>query len=161
MKALTLIRPWCWAIMHAGKDVENRVWRPPPGVVGKFIAIHSGASFDVDAATFIQEVMLDGGAAEFDFNDEEWPGKRIVGVARVASVIGGGQPEPPYPLNLHLLSDWYNPPQFGWVLNSVIALDEPVECLGAQKLWTVAPGTADKVMDALPAGKKIPFAEWA
>jgi hypothetical protein len=27
MKAISLWQPWAWAILHAGKDVENRVWR--------------------------------------------------------------------------------------------------------------------------------------
>ncbi len=28
MKALSIRQPWAWAILHAGKDVENRSWRP-------------------------------------------------------------------------------------------------------------------------------------
>ncbi len=27
MKALTIRQPWAWAIIHAGKDIENRSWR--------------------------------------------------------------------------------------------------------------------------------------
>src|SRR5262245_59918085 len=27
MNALSIRQPWCWAILHAGKDVENRNWR--------------------------------------------------------------------------------------------------------------------------------------
>lgn len=26
MKALSIRQPWAWAILHAGKDVENRMW---------------------------------------------------------------------------------------------------------------------------------------
>ena len=26
MKALTIKQPWAWAIIHAGKDIENRDW---------------------------------------------------------------------------------------------------------------------------------------
>lgn len=28
MKALSIRQPWAWAILHAGKDVENRDWKP-------------------------------------------------------------------------------------------------------------------------------------
>lgn len=28
MKALSIRQPWAWAILHAGKDIENRDWRP-------------------------------------------------------------------------------------------------------------------------------------
>lgn len=27
MKALSVCQPWAWAILHAGKSVENRTWR--------------------------------------------------------------------------------------------------------------------------------------
>jgi hypothetical protein len=27
MKALSVQQPWAWAIIHAGKDIENRTWR--------------------------------------------------------------------------------------------------------------------------------------
>jgi hypothetical protein len=26
MKALSIKHPWAWAIVHAGKDIENRTW---------------------------------------------------------------------------------------------------------------------------------------
>lgn len=29
MKALSIRQPWAWLIMHAGKDIENRVWQTP------------------------------------------------------------------------------------------------------------------------------------
>jgi hypothetical protein len=28
MKALSIRQPWAWLILHAGKDIENRNWRP-------------------------------------------------------------------------------------------------------------------------------------
>jgi len=27
VKALSIRQPWAWAILHAGKDIENRVWK--------------------------------------------------------------------------------------------------------------------------------------
>lgn len=27
MKALSIRQPWAWMILHAGKDIENRMWR--------------------------------------------------------------------------------------------------------------------------------------
>lgn len=41
MKALTVQQPYAWAIVHGGKDVENR----PTGIVGDYrgpLAIHAG-----------------------------------------------------------------------------------------------------------------------
>lgn len=43
MKVLTLKQPWAWAILHAGKDVENRVQAfTHRGDLG----IHAGLSWD-------------------------------------------------------------------------------------------------------------------
>src|SRR5215831_19333618 len=28
MKALSIRQPWAWAIIHGGKDIENRDWKP-------------------------------------------------------------------------------------------------------------------------------------
>lgn len=45
MKALAIRQPWAWAILHAGKDVENRDWKEwNPGLKyrGRFL-IHASA----------------------------------------------------------------------------------------------------------------------
>lgn len=41
MKALSIRQPWAWAILHAGKDVENRDWRTR--VRGR-VLIHASAT---------------------------------------------------------------------------------------------------------------------
>lgn len=45
MKVLSVRQPWAWALIHGGKDVENRVWetkyRGP-------LAIHAGKRFDMN-----------------------------------------------------------------------------------------------------------------
>jgi len=52
MKALSVRQPWAWAILHAGKDVENRDWRDDGGNLkqarrlaakGETILLHTGA----------------------------------------------------------------------------------------------------------------------
>jgi hypothetical protein len=49
MKALTVQQPWAWAIIHGGKDVENRTqlwsYRGP-------LAIHAGSRFSQRGADF-------------------------------------------------------------------------------------------------------------
>jgi hypothetical protein len=39
--ALSIRQPWAWAILHAGKTVENREWKSPPGHRGTLI-VHTG-----------------------------------------------------------------------------------------------------------------------
>jgi hypothetical protein len=39
-RALSLWSPWAWAILHCGKDIENRSWSPPQSMVGQRFWIH-------------------------------------------------------------------------------------------------------------------------
>jgi len=63
--ALSVRQPWAWAIIHAGKDVENRDWRRPnPGL--KFrgrVAIHAAGGMTRNeyegAADFIRRIAGD------------------------------------------------------------------------------------------------------
>lgn len=43
MRVLTVRQPWAWAIIHGGKDVENRV-RNIAGTYRGLVAIHAGLS---------------------------------------------------------------------------------------------------------------------
>lgn len=48
MRVLTVRQPWAGAIVHDGKDVENRV-RNIAGAYRGPVAIHAGLSYDMDA----------------------------------------------------------------------------------------------------------------
>jgi len=45
MRILTVRQPWAWAIIHGGKDVENRVRNIAGGYRGP-VAIHAGLAYD-------------------------------------------------------------------------------------------------------------------
>jgi hypothetical protein len=46
---ISIMQPWAWAILHAGKDVENRTWAPPRRFTGVFSLIHAGKKIDREA----------------------------------------------------------------------------------------------------------------
>lgn len=48
MKVMTVRQPWAWAIVHGGKDVENRS-RNIAGTYRGPVAIHAGLVYDEDA----------------------------------------------------------------------------------------------------------------
>jgi hypothetical protein len=50
MKALSIQQPWAWAILHAGKDMENRSWRTT--FRGTFL-IHASKKIDSYGYDFI------------------------------------------------------------------------------------------------------------
>lgn len=150
MKALTLWRPWPWAIFHLPtglgiepKRIENRPWPPPPEVCLQRIALHSGKAFDYRGAEFIADILRQHNApAEMValVLDET---KHLAGVIEGATTIRGsirwwGLPE------LEVVGGQPPPGQrvwsFGpycWLLEDVHRLARPVECRGMQKLWEV------------------------
>lgn len=54
MKCLTIRNPWAWAIIFAGKDVENRSW--PTRVRGR-VAVHVSASMTREDYRFAGEFI--------------------------------------------------------------------------------------------------------
>jgi len=47
VKALSIRQPWAWAILHAGKRVENRDWKHPPTYRGPLL-IHAAKGCTMD-----------------------------------------------------------------------------------------------------------------
>ena len=100
MRALTLHRPWPWAILHLdgarAKRIENRLWAPPDWILGERIAIHAGGTFDIRAAEYIRQV---GGA---------WPPlehtEHPVGIVGVADFDAGNVGDEV----LHRVARWYD-----------------------------------------------------
>lgn len=103
MRILTVRQPWAWAIIHGGKDVENR----PRNIAGGYrgpVAIHAGRTYDKgshersrtlreaqDRAAIAAgaEVFAGGYLWDFDAPDprEQWslPGA-IIGVVDLVDV---------------------------------------------------------------------------
>lgn len=123
MKALTLRQPWAHAILHLGKNVENRSWAPPESLVGKYIAIHAGMAFVRDSGLPVTREELHFGA--------------IVGVARIAGVVNKSR------------SRWFEGP-FGWLLEDVRPLSKPISCKGKLGLWNVPPAYVRKIQRVFP-----------
>lgn len=121
MKALSISRPWPWAIINAGKRIENRSWRVPKGAIGERIAIHAAKSVDALAFAYIPDCP--------DFEGDHPTG--IVALATITGCVGPGQ-HLPIPAGQQR---WYFGP-FGWVLDDVVEID-PVPCKGALGLWEI------------------------
>lgn len=119
LHALTLHRPWCWAIARAGKDVENRTWAPPAWLCGQWLAIYSGKAWDDLAADAMRSLGIRNVPTP-----ESWPPGRIVALARVSHWTT--QPH----------GKWKKDGSVGWVLRDVLAIDGP-SMRGAQGLWRV------------------------
>jgi len=81
MKALTIRQPWAHAIMHLGKDVENRVWRTH--YRGPLL-IHAAAHHERHPREMLSEYMSRPPSTE---NLSDLPVGRIIGVAEVVDCV--------------------------------------------------------------------------
>lgn len=136
IRGLTLWRPWAWAVTRGSKRIENRPWWHT-SILGQYIAIHAGKTWDYDGAKRIIEAHpeMPGSAGAHPLG--------IVGVARVAEAIDyeamrdGYDGDPGTELPAGLSWDHHGRWMFGpwcWVLDDVVAID-PVPSRGAQGLW--------------------------
>lgn len=86
MKALSILQPWAWAILNAGKDIENRGWKDTnPGLRfrGRFL-IHTGLGFDLDGYDHLRDTLdnkLVGG----------WPVRPDKGFFRRGGIVGSAE----------------------------------------------------------------------
>ena len=118
MKAITLYRPWSYAVAHLGKDIENRSWKCPLPI-GSNLAIHSGQKWDKQGAEWIKNTL----GLQLPKEEEIQPGQIICVIT-----FGGNLTESE--------SKWFFGP-YGWALEDAFVLPEPVPCKGAQGLWSI------------------------
>jgi hypothetical protein len=119
--ALTLQRPWPWAILELGKPVENRTWRPPPYLIGRRFAIHEGLGWDEEGAAWIETTFRVVVPAHL----QHAPARGVVATVLLAGVTRRSR------------DLWAAEGQFHWLLEDVRAIAPAVSCRGAQRLWAL------------------------
>lgn len=112
--ALTIKQPWLWLILHGPKYIENRSWKPPAKLIGSRLWLHAGKTIDQDGIDFIhsQGIKL----------PENYETGAVLGSAVLADVV------------IEHDDPWFFGP-YGWVLENIEILDQPIPCQGKQKLW--------------------------
>jgi hypothetical protein len=164
VKALTLHHPWAFAILHLGKDIENRDWTPDvcrlnglDKLLGETIAIHGGRplKFGNNREWFALEDQVDGLVWEIAGADEviwtrfqAWTaqlGRRPLftdfitpGVVAIATLTHAGHGS---------RSPWAVPGSLHLMLSDVLPLAEPVQCRGAQGFWDLTDRDEAAVME--------------
>jgi len=112
MKTLTVRNPWAAAIIHAGKNVENRSWttsyRGP-------LLIHAGQREDPDGWTFLDTLGI-------TLPVSSAPTGGIIGIVDLIDVVEDSS------------SPWAEPGQYHWILARPRPLDfQPAK--GRLGLW--------------------------
>lgn len=171
-RALTLWPEWAYAIVHLGKRVENRGWMPPRELIGQPLAIHAGKAIGgggsdprVDVGIMLQIASNAGhrwdgkrigdlGSAQYNrLLDEVMAGIRAMSSAVVCiSTLAGVLPKRPRNFDGH-----HAPDSYGWKLDSVLVLQEPVRVKGARGLWLLTDDVLAKVREQLgkPSGQPM------
>jgi hypothetical protein len=128
MRALTVRQPWAWAILYAGKDIENRSWTNRHVI--DTIAIHAGYGVDP-----LEELPR---GVKIPSNEDLVRGA-IIGVVDVVDVVDRHR------------SKWFSGP-LGWVLRNPRRLKKPIFCKGSLGLWHLPQEAQDKIKRQLGAG---------
>ena len=112
MRAISIQQPWAWAIVYAGKDVENRTWNSH---YRGSLAIHAPAKSQRDH-------WWPRGVQRPDEDDLHL--SAIIGTVDLIDVVERSR------------SKWFGGP-FGLVLANPRPLLRPISCKGGLGLWAV------------------------
>jgi hypothetical protein len=131
MKALSIEQPWVYAILHEGKDIENRSWQRR---FRGWLALHA-------SGTPRRGGTFPNGGKVPDLKSLDY--SAICGIARVVDIVTKSR------------SKWFHHPDdgsinFGWVLGDVTQLPEPIPCKGTLNLWEVPPNALQSIKRQLP-----------
>lgn len=121
VKALTVRQPWAWAILHAGKRIENRTRRT--NYRGRFY-IHAGLA--VPGWPPLADVETRCGRMPY-VHDLIYG--HIIGTAELMDCVWSDT----------LVSPWGEPQAWHWHLANVKPLREPIPARGQLGLWEYAP----------------------
>jgi hypothetical protein len=113
MKAISIQQPWAWAILHAGKDIENRTWTTR--YRGE-IAVHATR---MQTGWKLPDGVLPPAPTEL-------VQRSVLGVVELVDVVS------------HSSSRWFTGPR-GFVLRNPRPLPKPVGCPGNQNIWELPP----------------------
>jgi hypothetical protein len=123
MKALTIRQPWAWAIINAGKDIENRSWRTH---IRATIAVHTAVTMsrkdyedscgDIVLATRNPRLKIPA------YDDLERGA--IIGTVEIVDCVEEAD------------SQWFQG-EYGFVLVNPKRLPQAIPCKGALNFWNV------------------------
>lgn len=117
LRALSVRQPWAWAIIHAGKTVENRsrrtLYRGP-------LLIHASLAFDRVGVRFLARL----GVEPESYSPSDVVTGAIVGRVQLVDCVEDAD------------SPWAEPGAWHWILEDPESFETPMPCRGMLGLWT-------------------------
>lgn len=129
--ALSVRQPWAWALIHGGKDVENRTWSTP--YRGPLL-IHAGKTptTEEDWLLVRERWRWTREYAPWLATAETIPHPHVAGAFAYGAIIGHVRlvrAERNYP------SEWAADGAWHWVVADPTPIDPPIPCRGQQGLF--------------------------
>lgn len=128
MKAITLHRPWPYAIARLGKNIENRRWPAPSKLIGQHLAIHAGQKLDEAGVRWIHRNII---WAPAKLPEEAHAAGVIVATCTLAACVHIDSMEG---RRIERENPWAAGPYL-WILRRIHPLETPVAARGQQGLW--------------------------
>jgi hypothetical protein len=130
IRGLSLTRPWPFAFVNAGAEtepklIENRSWKPPAFIINNYVALHAAQSWNEDDRDWIQHMT--GLVVP---RKAEHPHSEIFAVCRVVGYVTH-----PHDERVSINQRMWFFGEYGWLLDDLVKLVEPVPCAGGLGLW--------------------------
>jgi hypothetical protein len=140
MKALTLAQPWATLVAVEAKRIETRAW---PTSRRGLVAIHAAktikrAGGSLRLSNLCSSQRFSQGLSEFGSLAKPLPLGAIIATAAIINCVSTNlrAEVPPQDSDEYAFGN-YAPNRFMWFLDDVRILPNPIECVGAFRLWTV------------------------
>lgn len=164
MKAISLWQPWASAIACEVKRVETRSWPYPSKLTGQRIAIHAAKRFTIDERNAFESRVAPRSPehALFVKIGIVTPDDLPLGCIVATAVLSGWQ----FTRDMRAMGtelSWGNfaPGRYGWLLEDIEPLAEPVPCVGRQGFFDWDPtgfnvAADNRRSDFTPCPAKLP-----
>ncbi|MBY0515365.1 MAG: hypothetical protein K2P81_00550 [Bacteriovoracaceae bacterium] len=129
MRALSIMQPWAECIIFHGKNVENRSWSTQKR---GYIAIHASARMDKGRYERVREEY------GLKLDPEESSFGSILGFAKIVDVVDKKS-------LTRKTKKWFMG-DYGFVLEDIIILKEPVPSKGSLSFWKIPPAVMKKCL---------------
>jgi ASCH domain len=133
MKAITVRQPWAWAIINAGKDIENRTWNTH--FRGR-VAIHAAVGMTREeyenGCEYIKSINRRIKIPAY----EDLARGAMIGTVEILDCVRGSN------------SLWFEG-EYGFVLARPKKLPEPIPCKGALSFWKVPQNIGSRIKRAI------------
>lgn len=122
-RILSLHPPWAWAIIFAGKDIENRTWTTP--FRGRFLIHASSKKYTGALLAEVREIIAKTSGLRLSDIPKEFPRCQILGSVELVDCVRRSN------------SPWAGKGAEQWALANPQRLAKPIENVnGKLNLWT-------------------------